>query len=293
MSGMTTPTVSRPLVLGGTGKTGRRITERLVASGVRPVVATRHADGPDERRFDWEDRSTWAAALSGVDAVYLCYAPDLAVPSAADTVAAVAELAVRSGAHRLVLLSGRGEPEAQRAEEAVRDIAEEWAVVRAGWFAQNFSESFFLDGVLAGELALPVGDVREPFADADADDVAEVAVAALVDDRQLGRVHEVTGPEALSVAEAVDVIAEACGRPIRFRSTPADEYAAAMRAEGVPDDVVQLTGYLFDTVLDGRNSAVSDGVGRALGRPARSFGDYARRTAATGIWDVPAAASSS
>jgi uncharacterized protein YbjT (DUF2867 family) len=282
MNAMTTTTVSTPLVLGGTGKTGRRVVEALRRAGLEPTVGSRTASEPESRVFDWDDRSTWAQALAGADAAYLCYAPDLAVPGAADTIADLAELAVGSGVRRLVLLSGRGEPEAGRAEDAIRAIAPQWTVVRSAFFAQNFSESFFADGVLSGELALPIGDVGEPFVDAD--DVAEVATAALLGDALVGRICEVTGPELLSFADAAALIGQASGRAVRFRSVSAEEYADGLRAAGLPEEVVGLIGYLFAEVLDGRNAATTDGVLEALGRPARSFGDYARRAAASGVW---------
>ena len=164
------------LVLGGTGKTGRRVVERLAARGLPVRVGSRSGEPP----FDWEDRSTWAPALDGVGAAYITYYPDVAVPGAAQTVGSFAELAVKSGVPRLVLLSGRGEDEAERAEQAVRDSGAELTIVRSTWFAQNFSEDYWLDDVLGGEVALPAGDMPEPFVDVD--DIADVAVAALTDD---------------------------------------------------------------------------------------------------------------
>ncbi|MGH2821844.1 MAG: SDR family oxidoreductase, partial [Thermoleophilaceae bacterium] len=146
------------LVLGGTGKTGRRVAERLEARGVPVRVGSRSAEPP----FDWEDRDTWAAALDGGGSVYISYYPDLAIPGAPDAVGSFAELAVERGVRRLVLLSGRGEEEAQRAERAVRDTGADWTIVRCSWFSQNFSESFLLESVLAGEVALPVDGVPEP-----------------------------------------------------------------------------------------------------------------------------------
>jgi uncharacterized protein YbjT (DUF2867 family) len=261
------------VVLGGTGKTGRRVVERLEARGL-PVRAGSRSGTPP---FDWEDPATWAPALRGASAVYVSYFPDLAVPGAAEAVTAVAELAVAAGAGRIVLLSGRGEEEAQRAERAVFEVFPDATVVRCSWFAQNFSEGYLLDGVLAGEVALPVGAVPEPFVDVD--DVADVAVAALTGDGHAGQVYELTGPRPLTFAEAVEELARASGRSVRFTSVTMDEFAAEMATAGVPDDVVQLLGYLFTEVLDGRNAAVAGGVERALGRPARDFREFARAAA--------------
>ncbi|MEH2589725.1 uncharacterized protein YbjT (DUF2867 family) [Bradyrhizobium sp. AZCC 1721] len=212
---------------------------------------------------------------------YVTYQPDLAVEGAADAIAEVGRRARNNGLEHVVLLSGRGEPGAQRAEAALQQSGVPWTIVRASWFDQNFSEGYLLEGVLAGEIALPAGAVPEPFVDAE--DIAEVVVAALTDRRHAGKVYEVTGPRALTFAQAVAEIAGAVGRPVRYRQIAAKDFAAGMRPH-MPDDVIELMLELFTVVLDGRNSGVAHGVEEALGRPARDFSDYARRTAATGVW---------
>jgi uncharacterized protein YbjT (DUF2867 family) len=271
--------IKETLVLGGTGKTGRRIVERLAARGVPARVGSRSGQPP----FNWEDGSTWAPVLEGVGSAYVSYYPDLAVPGAPEAVGSFADLAVQSGVHRLVLVAGRGEPEAERAEDAVRESGAELTIVRSTWFAQNFSEDYWREGILNGELALPAGDVPEPFVDAD--DIADVAVAALTDDRHIGELYTLTGPRLLTFAEAVDEIARATGRGIGYVRVSIDEFAAAAAAQGVPPEFVELLGYLFSEVLDGRNAHVTDGVQRALGREPRDFSDYVRDAAASGVWD--------
>ena len=181
------------LIVGGAGKTGRRVAERLRARGVPVRIASR-SSAP---AFDWEDRAGWPAALAGAQAAYVTYYPDLAVPGAADAIGALTETAHAAGLRRLVLLSGRGEREAEAAEQVVQASPIDSTIVRASWFSQNFSEGHFAEPVAAGEVALPVGEVREPFVDAD--DIADVAVAALTEDGHAGRLYEVTGPRALDV----------------------------------------------------------------------------------------------
>ncbi len=215
--------------------------------------------------------------------MYVSYYPDLAVPGAADAVRSFAELAVESGVRRLVLLSGRGEEEARRSEQVVRESGAEWTILRSSFFAQNFSESFFLEPVLGGEVALPVGDVAEPFVDAD--DVADVAVAALTEGGHEGELYELTGPRLLTFAEAVAEISYASGREVRYVPISAEQFASALKEDGVPAEVVELMSYLFTEVLDGRNANLTDGVRRALGREPRDFAEYARDAAATGIWN--------
>lgn len=268
------------LVLGATGKTGRRVAQRLTDRGMRVRLGSRAGSPP----FDWNDRSTWGPVVDGVSRAYISYFPDIAVAGAVETLGTFADLAVRQGVSRLVLLAGRGEAEAERAEEAVRDSGADLTIVRATWFAQNFSEGFMRDAILSGVLALPAGDTPEPFVDAD--DIADVAVAALTDDRHIGRLYELTGPRALTFAEAVAEISRASGRDVRYQPVSLDEFATAMSAQGLPADVVGLVRYLFSEVLDGRNSHTTDGVRRALGRTPRDFRDYARDAAASGAWTV-------
>jgi uncharacterized protein YbjT (DUF2867 family) len=258
------------LVLGANGKTGRRVADRLEARGV-PVRRGTRSGAP---AFDWTAPATWPAALDGMAAVYVSYFPDLAVPGAVDAVRELTELARRAGVRRLVLLSGRGEEEAQAAEAVVMAGDVEWTVVRCSWFDQNFSEGYLLDPVLGGEVVLPAGDVPEPFVDVD--DIADVAVAALTEPGHGGRLYEMTGPRLLTFAEAVDEIAAATGRDIAFQRSDLDGYVAAMTEHGVPQDAVALIGYLFGEVLDGRNAWVGDGVEQALGRPAKDFSAFAR-----------------
>jgi uncharacterized protein YbjT (DUF2867 family) len=255
------------LVLGATGKTGRRIADRLT-----DVRRGSRATG-----FDWHDRSSWPAMVDGVDAAYVSYYPDLALPGAAEAVGAFAALAASHGVRRLVLLSGRGEPEAQKAEQALAAAGTEWTVVRCSWFAQNFSEDFLADAVLAGQVSVPAGEIPEPFVDVE--DVADVAVAALTEDGHHGQVYELTGLRALRFDEAVAEIAAASGRPVRFVPISVDAFVAA-----APPDFAELGGLLFGKLLDGRNAEPQDGVLRALGRAPRDFGEYARRTAAAGAW---------
>ncbi|MDQ2997572.1 MAG: NAD(P)H-binding protein [Chloroflexota bacterium] len=271
-------TANITLVLGGTGKTGRRVAERLTARGVPIRVGSRLGEPP----FDWDNPTSWAAALQNVASVYITFYPDLAIPGTAATIHAFANLAVQHGVRRLVLLSGRGEDEAQLCERVVQESGAEWTILRASWFAQNFSENFLLEAVLSGEVALPAGNVGEPFIDAD--DIADVAVAALTEDGHAGQLYELTGPRLLTFAEAVGEIASATGQDVRYMQVSHEQFAAALAEQAVPADIVALMAYLFTTVLDGRNAHLTDGVQRALGRAPRDFRVYARDVAATGGW---------
>ena len=266
------------LVIGGTGKTGGRVVERLTRRDIPVRIGSRSSGVP----FDWEDPTTWEAALTGVRSAYVTYYPDLAAPGATTAIAELAEVALRVGTRRLVLLSGRGEEEAQASEQVLAESGADWTVLRCSWFDQNFDESYLLDPILGGELALPAGDVGEPFVDAD--DIADVATAVLTEDGHVGQLYELTGPRLVTFPEAVAIIGEATGRQLSYTRIPVEDFAAGLAADGVPADVVELLVYLFTTVLDGRNASVTDGVERVLGRPARDFTEYARDAAATGVW---------
>jgi uncharacterized protein YbjT (DUF2867 family) len=267
------------LILGGSGKTGRRVAERLTAKGKDVRLASRST----LPAFDWTDPSGWAATLDGVDAAYVSYQPDLAVPGSVEAIGTLSRVAVEKGVKHLVLLSGRGEDEAQAAEEALKQSGVGYTIISASWFFQNFSEAFLLDGIQSGELVLPVGDVKEPFIDAD--DIADVAVAALTEMGHAGKTYEVTGPRLMTFGEAVAEIAKKTGRDIRFATVDIADYVAMLEQAQIPADYIWLIRYLFTSVLDGRNESLTDGVVQALGRPPRDFAEYVRETAATGVWE--------
>ncbi|MEM0896605.1 MAG: NmrA family NAD(P)-binding protein [Verrucomicrobiota bacterium] len=267
------------LVLGGSGKTGRRIVQRLRDKGLPVRVASRSSETP----FEWNDPSTWAPALQDAHSVYIAYYPDLAVPGAAEAIQRLVDLSKEAGVQKLVLLSGRGEEEAQRCEGIVQRSGLDWTVVRCGWFNQNFSEYFMRDMVLDGVIALPFSGHAEPFVDVD--DIAEVATAALSEPGHSGKVYELTGPELLTFPEIAEKLSRAAGREVRFQPITREEFVEGLVNESVPKELVDLLDYLFTFVLDGRNAYLADGVERALGRPPRDFDTFARDAAATGCWD--------
>ncbi len=267
------------LVLGGTGKTGRRVVEGLKTKGNAVRVGSRSA----VPSFDWDDQRGWDAALEGVTSVYITYAPDLAIPGASDAIGAFVHTARRAGVQHFVLLSGRGEEEAQACERIVQNSGVAWTIIRASWFNQNFSEGAFVDMVLNGAITLPAGTTPEPFVDID--DIAEIAVAALTEEGHTGQLYEVTGPRLMTLADVAADLSRATGREIAFVDVPHDAFVEEIKQAGAPKDVAWMLDYLFATVLDGRNAHLTDGVQRALGPPPKDFADYARDAAATGVWD--------
>ncbi|MFJ9862754.1 NmrA family NAD(P)-binding protein [Streptomyces sp. NPDC101165] len=269
---------STVVVTGASGRTGSRVAEAARAAGLTVRAASR------ARGFDWHDRSTWEQVLSGADAAYLVYPSDVGAPDAAETVGRLAREAVGLGVRRLVLLSARGEEQAWPTEEALRASGADWTVVRAAWFAQNFSEGPLVAELREyGELVFPAGAVREPFVDAR--DIADVVVAALTEsERYVGRVVEVSGPRLLTFGEAVAEIAAATGRQLSYRTVPAREYGERLAGFGVPPEEVDFLVGLFESLLDGRNAHLSDGVRQVLGREPRDFADFVRETVTAGTW---------
>ena len=268
------------VVLGATGRTGRRVVEALRRDGQRVRAASRSPRGTDAVRFEWGEPTTWAPTLAGATGLYLM-APD-GTPVAPEFVAA----AVEQGVRRIVLLSSSaveemGDQRLLDAERLVRDSGAEWTVLRPSWFDQNFDEGFFQPSVLAGEVLMPVGDLRQAFVDAG--DIAAVAAAALTQEDSAGQVYEVRGPEALTFAEAVDTISRVSGREVRFAGDP-DAYRAALTAAGQPEEVTEAELAAFAALRGRGDDEPNDVVERLTGRPPTSFADYAAAAAARGAW---------
>jgi uncharacterized protein YbjT (DUF2867 family) len=268
------------LVLGGNGKTGRKVAERLTALGAEVRIGSRGASP----KFDWEDPSTWAEALKGMDKVYVTYQPDLAVPGAAEAIETLVNEAKRAKIKKLVLLSGKGEREAQVCEQVVIHSGIDYTIVRASWFNQNFSESFFLDALVAGDVALPQAQAAVPYVDTD--DIADVVVQTLLDDKHNGQMYELTGPTLWKFEEVVNEIAKATGRKIAFTAITQEEYNKFMEENNVPADYIWLVSYLFTEVLaDKENATVTNDIEKVLGRKPKSFEQFVKETAKTGVWD--------
>ncbi|MFI2211958.1 NAD(P)H-binding protein [Streptomyces sp. NPDC020141] len=281
MTSTHTSTPSAPsssvLVLGGTGKTGRRVAAALSRLGITPKVASRSAPV----RFDWADEGSWDPALAGVGAVYVV---DSQGPAAPAEVRAFAAAAKARGVRRLVLLSARvweelddGSGEVFATERAVRESGLDWTILRPAWFNQNFTEEPWYSAPLAeGELRLPAGDGRERFVDLD--DLAEVAAAALTQDGHSGRVYTLSGPDALSFHDVAEALSTASGHKVAYTPVTREQYIEEQLARGYAPDFAELMADLFLHIGANGSAAPSDGVRQALGREPRAFGEYVRRT---------------
>ncbi len=268
------------LVIGGTGKTGSRVAARLNKLDQNVRIGSRSNDPS----FDWDDPSTYSEALKGMDRAYITYYPDLAVPGATEAINILTETALKAGLEKVVLLSGKGEKEAEACEEIVANSGLNYTLVRASWFNQNFSESFFLDPILAGHVALPMAEAEIPFVDAD--DIAEAVVKVLLDDSYNNKTFTITGPRNLTFREAIQEISNQSKRNIKFQEITLDDYTKSIKEAGVPGDYIWLIGYLFKEVLgNAENQTVSNDIEKVLGRKALDFSEFAKRTAQTGIWN--------
>ncbi len=268
------------LVIGGTGKTGRKVVEQLKKRNQNVRIGSRN----ESPSFEWEDPTSWSKALEGIDKVYIVFYPDLAVPGAFEAIQGLTEAAKKAGVKKAVLLSGKGEKEAERCEQLVANSGLDYTLVRASWFNQNFSESFFLEPVLSGHVALPMPDTKIPFVDTG--DIAEVVVEALLNDAHNGKTYEITGPEALTFEEAVDIIAQATERDLKYQAVTQEEYNAMLKDAGVPSDYIWLFDYLFREVLGNpNNQLVTTDVEKILGRKATDFRAYVHKTVKSGLWN--------
>ncbi len=268
------------LVIGGTGKTGKRVVEVLNQKGHNVRIGSRSQNPA----FDWDNPETWSGALEEMDAAYVTFQPDLAVPGALEAIEGLTKEAKRQGVKKLVLLSGKGEREAELCEQAVINSGVDYTIVRASWFNQNFSESFFLEPIQHGFVALPKAHIQVPYVDAR--DIAAVAAEALLNDAHNGEIYELTGPRFLTFEEIMDEIAKATGREIAFTPISLPAYTKMLKEQGVPDDYVWLIDYLFTEVLDNPdNQLITGDVEKVLGRKPIDFSTYVKETAATGIWN--------
>ncbi|MEM9166499.1 MAG: NAD(P)H-binding protein [Planctomycetota bacterium] len=264
------------LVIAATGKTGRRVAPLLEAKGVN----IRRGSRSSSPAFDWALRDTWAPALSSMDAAYVVYLPDPALPGAAEDIRAFAEVAKQQGVGKLVLLSGRGVMRSETAEQAITGSGLDWTLVRAAWFNQNFTEGDFADQVRGGTITLPMADFVEPIIDAD--DIAEVVAETLTSTKYNGETLNLTGPVSITHAQIAAYLSRASGRQIDYAPISMDEFRAALTEAQLPSEYIGLLLHLFEITRSGVNAEPTNEVERVLGRPATSFEAFASRAASNG-----------
>ena len=277
------------LILGGTGKVGRRLVPALLQAGHEPRPASRHA----AVRFDWADESSWPGALAGTDGLFI-----IGPGSATDWSPRLSRLlgtAAAAGTRHAVLLSARGVEfrpggAVDRAEQALRDGPLAWTILRPAHFSQNFTEAMFAPD--HGLITAPVGIGREPFVDVA--DVADVGAAVLSQPGYDGATVAMSGPASISFDEAAATLAEVSGLPVRFEDESEAAHADQLRAAGTPEGYIDWRLAMLGGIRRGADAYTSDGVQQVLGRPPVSFTDWARREVPAAPWaqsgQAPAAA---
>ncbi|MFF8281735.1 NAD(P)H-binding protein [Streptomyces albus] len=275
---MTAPAV---LVVGATGTTGSRTAARLTAEGHRVKAASRRAApvaGAEPVRFDWYDTATHAPALEGVDRVYLV--PPVGDPDPAAVMLPFLRQARAAGMRRAVLLSSSavpsGGPAVGLVHQALPGLFPEWAVLRPSWFMQNFTgDHLHARGIREdGTVRSATGSGRVGFVDAD--DIAEVAVRALTDDRAPDTDLVLTGPEALSYDDIAAVLTEVTGRPVVHHRLTEAQLRDRLAAE-VPAEFAGILAGMDGAIEQGAEDRVTGTVQRLTGRPPRSFRTVAER----------------
>jgi uncharacterized protein YbjT (DUF2867 family) len=275
------------LILSGKGKTGRRVVEQLEARGVPYRLASRSS----EQRFDWYDDTTWSPTIAGAETAYL--APPVG-PTGLAQAGRFIKQAASEGLRRVVLLSGRGVGSPGRdfavydgqvaLEDAVKASGADWTIVQPAWFAQGFSEDFLRYHVLGGEIRVSAGDGGEAWIDTN--DVGDVMSAVLLDAAHTGATYAISGPRYLNMTEVAAELSVATGRPINYVELEPRAHVTELVDQGLDREDAEAVRDLFAVIRNHRSEYVSDGVQQVLGRPPRDFTDWARETAATGLWSA-------
>ncbi|MGE8552636.1 MAG: NAD(P)H-binding protein [Chryseobacterium jejuense] len=263
----------RILVIGGGGKNGRRVVNKLKNLGLQVLFTTRIKEDVKEGVvfFDWNDPSTYHPVLQDVEKVYIVH-PDTSMPGAYEQIEELVNNMVKQSVSKAVLLSGRGQESVEKCEEILKDSSLEWVIIRSAWFSQNFNEGHFLQGIKTGEVVFLSGAVTEPFVDLD--DLSDVVVETILHKIHNGKVYEVTGEELLTFKDAVEMIGQYLGYPVKYILLNKDEYLDMLKQAGLPDDMAKHFVWTFSEILDGRNQNIGDGIHKVLGRKPKTFSEF-------------------
>ena len=268
--------IKNVLVIGGAGKSGRRVVEKLKSNEINVYSTVRDLKNvtADELLFSWEDTSNWPAVLKGQDAVFIVH-PDTSTPEAQDQIKVLTGYAKNAAVKKLVLLSGRGQESVLACEDVIQNSGLRWTIVRSAWFNQNFTEGHFSYGIQNGEVVFMADTAKEPFVDLD--DLSDVVVACLLHKKHDGEIYEVTGDQSFTFKEAVSMIAEQMNKSVKYRAVSGDVYFDLLVQHGLPSDVAKHLVFAFAEILDGRNQTIGDGVQRVLERTPKKFTSFVQK----------------
>lgn len=272
------------LVTGSSGNVGAAVVEQLRARavpfrlGVRRPASAAPRGGEEAVRFDFLDPTTFRGAARGCEAVFVLRPP--AVSNTRRTLNPFIDVAWEQGVKQIVFLSVAGAADNpvvphHAVEKHLRRRPGGWTILRPGFFAQNLGDAYRDDIVRDGRLFIPAGAGRAAFVDVR--DVAEVAAQALVDPRgHDARSYTLTGPEAVSLTEAAEILSRELGRPIRYEPASVLAYAAHLRRRGEPLVQIAVETVLHVGLRFGQAETVDETLGRLLGRPPRTLAEYVR-----------------
>ena len=268
--------MSGVLITGGTGNTGRALSEALRGHTTIKVASRNPQAGNDEHVFfDWYDPGTHDAALSGVDRVYLV--PPIGDIDPMPAVGPFLEKARSAGVRRVVMLGSSlkllGAPGMDELYAAVAQMPE-YAILRPSWFMQNLAGQHADNIREWGEVVAASGTGRVGWIDAQ--DIAAVAAAVLLDPNPVKAEHVLTGPEALGYADITAVISEVTGRPVRFVDVSIEELTDRHAAAGIPAGFAAALASMDADIRAGAEDRTTTAVEEITGRAPRSFRDFAR-----------------
>lgn len=270
------------LVLGATGNVGQPLVAELVARGEPVKAASRtgkSAGGAEGVVFDFANPATYGPALKGADRAYVLAptgtldVPGTLIPFLTSAVERKVKVVLQS-----VLGADADDSIPYRQVELFLERSgTPYVILRPNWFTDNF-QIFWLDGIRHGVIAVPAGEGRSSFIDVR--DIASSAVAALTSSKFDGQAFNLTGPEALSYAEAAAILSKASGRPIDYKASTDADFIAMLTNAGVPKAYAEFLAAIFHPVREGWTAAVSSAVQTLTGKAPRSVEAYAKEKAA-------------
>lgn len=270
--------MSTVLVVGARGTVGSLLVKALVAKGHRVVSATsQQPAGPSEVRLNLVTGEGIEQAFEGVDDAFLMAPPGYT--NQHELLNPLIDMARTRGLRKVVLMSAMGVDAddsipLRQVELHLGRSGLRYNVIRPNWFMQNFN-SYWIDGILKkGVVALPVGDARTSFIDAR--DIAACAARLLLSDQFDHQAFVLTGAQALTHAEAAEILSSVTDKQIRFRDIEPEENLDQLTGAGLPRPYAEFLNAILGMLKLGYAAPVSDGVERLLGRAPISFVQYAQ-----------------
>ncbi|EKO3443915.1 TPA: SDR family oxidoreductase [Vibrio fluvialis] len=268
--------MNKVLVLGASGHVGQPLVAELLAKGEQVKTASRsgQAFGAAEGVvFDFADPTTFDAAFDGVDRAYVML-PGGYVESKAllePVIQAAAERNVKVVFQSVLGVDADDSIPYRQVEIALENSGVPYVILRPNWFADNF-HTYWKAGIDQGVIGVPAGDGKSSFIDVR--DIASSAAAALTTNRFDNQAFNLTGPEALSYAQAAQKISEALGKPVAYQAMEEGAFCDLLKSVGVPADYAEFLTSIFYPVREGWTAGVSDAVVTLTGKAPRSLDEY-------------------